>query len=39
MLIVQAREDSKVDKVIAGKVDDLGCMWKQGLPVLLMSCL
>lgn len=34
MLIVQAREDSKVDKVAAGKVGDLGCMWEAGSPCL-----
>lgn len=33
-LIVQAREDSKLDKVVAGKVDDLGCMREAGSPCL-----
>lgn len=33
-LIVQAREDSKLDKVVAGMVDDLGYIWEAGSPCL-----
>ena len=33
-LIVQAREDDKLDKVVPGTVDDLGCIWEAGSPCL-----
>ena len=33
-LIVQAREDDKLDKVVPGTVDDLGCVWEAGSPCL-----
>jgi hypothetical protein len=33
-LIVQAREDSKLDKVVAGKADDSGSIWEAGSPCL-----
>lgn len=33
-LIVQAREDSKLDKVVAGKADNSGSIWEAGSPCL-----